>query len=197
MGIVRDSTTGTRSDRDLLLGVSKADPAAFEELYRRYELRVYGYIRSLVRDAATAEDLVIETMTEVWRAAARFQSRSLVSTWILGIARHKAIDAIRRKNCGSSAVALEPTITVIDPGPTHEDTTQAEDTRRIVQQALSRLSPEHQEALRLAFYEELPYEQIAAVLGIPANTVKSRVFYAKEQLRRMLSREASIELLTS
>ena len=60
-----------------------------------------------------------------------------------------------------------------------------------MQRAIEQLSADHQEALRLAFFEELPYEQIATLLGIPANTVKSRVYYAKEQLRRLMSESAT------
>jgi RNA polymerase sigma-70 factor, ECF subfamily len=179
------------SDQALLAAVARTDSMAFDELYRRYERRVHGYVRSIVRDEAMAEDLVIDTMTEVWRAAGRFQSRSQVSTWILGIARHKAIDAIRKRAGDAAAVAMDASLQVLDCGKSPDDIAASEEVRRIMQRAITQLSPDHQEALRLAFFEELPYGQIAALLGIPANTVKSRVYYAKEQLRRLLSENAT------
>jgi RNA polymerase sigma-70 factor, ECF subfamily len=178
------------SDQALLAAVARTDSRAFDELYRRYERRVHGYLRSIVRDEAMTEDLVIDTMTEVWRAAGRFQSRSEVSTWILGIARHKAIDAIRKRTGDARTVAIEGSFQVPDCSKSPDDIAASEEGRSLMQQAIEQLSPDHQEALRLAFFEELPYEQIAALLGIPANTVKSRVYYAKEHLRRLMSENA-------
>jgi RNA polymerase sigma-70 factor, ECF subfamily len=175
------------TDQALLAAVARTDTTAFDELYRRYERRVHGYLRSIVRDETMTEDLVIDTMTEVWRAAGRFESRSQVSTWILGIARHKAIDAIRKRTGDTPTVAIDATLQVPDCTASPHDIAASEEVRRIMQRAFTRLSPDHQEALRLAFFEELRYEQIAALLGIPANTVKSRVYYAKEQLRRVLA----------
>lgn len=181
----------SESDKALLAAVARADASAFEELYRRYERRVHGYLRSIVRDEAMAEDLVIDTMTEVWRGAVRFESRSQVSTWILGIARHKAIDAVRRRTgerqAMTTAGALQAPANMASP----DDIVVSEEQRLMTQRAFEQLSPDHQEALRLAFFEELPYGEIAALLGIPANTVKSRVYYAKEQLRRHLGGHAA------
>lgn len=179
------------SDQALLAAVARTDSAAFDELYRRYERRVHGYLRSIVRDETMTEDLFIDTMTEVWRAAGRFESRSQVSTWILGIARHKAIDAIRKRTGGTPAVAIDGTLQVPDCTASPDDIVASEELRVMMQRALEQLSPDHQEALRLAFFEELPYEQIATLLGIPANTVKSRVYYAKVQLRRILAEHSA------
>ena len=179
------------SDQALLAAVARRDSTAFDELYRRYERRVYGYVRSIVRDEDMTEDLVIDTMTEVWRAAGRFQARSQVSTWIFGIARHKAIDAIRKRAGDTATVAIDVSLEVPDCSKSPDDIAASEEGQRIMQRAIEQLSADHQEALRLAFFEELPYEQIATLLGIPANTVKSRVYYAKEQLRRLMSESAT------
>ena len=190
-----DSRMQDDSDHALLAAVARSDSEAFEQLYRRYELRVGGYLRSIVRDATMAEDLVVETMTDVWRNASRFESKSLVSTWIFGIARHKAIDAMRKAARSNSGDALQSALAVPDPStgpPTHA---QRQDVRRIMEKVVAELSPEHQEILRLAFFEEMPYEQIAVLLGIPANTVKSRVYYAKEHLRELLARYGQSQAL--
>ncbi len=173
-------------DRALLQGVANSDRAAFERLYHRYETRVHGYVKNIVRDSSTAEDVVVATMTTIWQIAASFAARSRVSTWILGIARHKAIDAVRSRTSAPLTIPLESANELVEAGPEAFEVVNSEQLRQSMHRALSRLSTEHREALRLAYYEELPYEDIAMLLGIPANTVKSRVFYAKQELRHLL-----------
>ncbi|HTP30377.1 MAG TPA: sigma-70 family RNA polymerase sigma factor [Anaeromyxobacteraceae bacterium] len=171
------------TDRMLLGAIAAEDRRAFEVLYRRHRSRVYGYIRGIVRDPELAEDLLTETMVLVWQRAAGFAGHSRVSTWMIGIARHKAIDAVRasaRRAAGVSAEANSPP----DPPMTPADSAHAEQLASLTHQALRRLTRNHFEALRLAFFEELPYSEIARVLAIPPNTVKSRVHYAKAALGR-------------
>jgi RNA polymerase sigma-70 factor, ECF subfamily len=175
------------SDHTLMAAAARGDAKAFELLYRRYELRVCNYLRSFVRDASMAEDLLIETMTDVWRFAGRFEARSSVSTWILGIARHKALDAVRKHAWNTPTVAIDASLPISDPATSPQDKAVAQGEQQSLHQVIARLSPEHQEVLRLAFFEDLPYGEIATLLGIPANTVKSRVYYAKEHLRALLA----------
>ena len=173
-------------DRDWVRAAAGGDRAAFERLYRCYETRVFRYVSMLVRDRALAEELVCETMLAVWRAASSFAQGSRVSTWIFGIARHKAIDALRRAGRQRQEVPLEEAAELPDPGESAaERLTRGEDALQL-RAALARLSSEHQEVLRLVFHEELPYDEIAHLLAIPVNTVKTRVFYAKQQLKRHL-----------
>jgi RNA polymerase sigma-70 factor, ECF subfamily len=170
-------------DRGLLAAVAQSDRTAFDQFYRRYETRVYGYVKGIVRDHHTTEDIVVATMTTVWRIAASYASKSRVSTWILGIARHKAIDDLRSRMRQPAAVPVESISELEEPSPTASDIVGAEQLRQAMHEAMSLLSTEHREALRLAYYEDLPYGEIAELLDIPANTVKSRVFYAKQELR--------------
>jgi RNA polymerase sigma-70 factor, ECF subfamily len=173
-------------DRDWVRAAGGGDRAAFERLYRHYEMRVFRYLSTLVRDRALAEELVCETMLAVWRAASGFAQASRVSTWIFGIARHKALDALRRVARQREEVPLEEAADIPDPGESAADRlTRGEDVRQL-RAALARLSSEHQEVLRLVFHEELPYDEIAHLLAIPVNTVKTRVYYAKQQLKRNL-----------
>lgn len=173
-------------DRALLAAVADSDRAAFDRLYRRYEARVHGYVKSIVRDPDAADDIVVATMTTVWQIATSYAAKSRVSTWILGIARHKAIDELRSRMRSPATIPVESALEMEEPAPAASDAVDAEQLRQSMRQAMSLLSTEHQEALRLAYYEELPYEEIAELLGIPPNTVKSRVFYAKQELRRHL-----------
>ena len=174
-------------DCALLAAAANSDRAAFTLLYRRHEVRVHGYVKSIVRDSQAAEDIVVATMTTVWQMAASFAARSRVSTWILGIARHKALDELRLRLHTPVTTPLESAAEPEEPAPAAIELVGAEQLTRSMRQAMSQLSSEHQEALRLAFYEDLPYGDIAVLLAIPVNTVKSRVFYAKQELRRHLT----------
>jgi RNA polymerase sigma-70 factor, ECF subfamily len=173
---------------DILPAVAMGDLSAFERLYRLYEKRVYQYVFTLVNDQTLAEDIVGETMIAVWRGADTFSGTSRLSTWIFGIARHKSLDALRRTGRQQREVDLDGAPDL----PTQEDSpfddVHRKQLKSLMQRALATLSREHQEVLRLVFFEELPYEEIAVLLSIPTNTVKTRVFYAKQQLKRQLER---------
>jgi RNA polymerase sigma-70 factor (ECF subfamily) len=176
------------SDLELLATAASGGSAAFERLYGRYERRVYNYVRTFLRQPALAEEVVIDTMMAIWHGAATFTQTSKVSTWIFGIARHKALDAVRKaKNQGLSA-PLEQAAELADTAEGPLDTMDRKRNAQLMQRAIGQLSVDHQEILRLAFYEELPYEEIAGLLSIPDNTVKTRVFYAKRQLKRHLEK---------
>ena len=180
----------SEADRDWLAAAGRGDRAAFERLYRHYEARVFRYVNMLVRDRALADELVCETMLAVWRAAAGFAQASRVSTWILGIARHKAMDALRRAGRQRQEVPLEEAAEIPDGAESAIEGLSRGDEARALGAALARLSREHQEVLRLVFHEELPYEEIARLLAIPLNTVKTRVYHAKQQLKRHLGEAA-------
>lgn len=191
-----DATHGQEgSDCDLLAAVAMGQQSAFERLYRLYEKRVYQYVSTLVYDATLTEEVVGDTMLAVWRGAGTFTATSRVSTWIFGIARHKALDAIRRTGRHRQReVELDGAADVPSSRDRPDEGVMRDELAAVTQRALAVLSHEHQEILRLVFYEELPYEDISALLRIPINTVKTRVFYAKqrfkEQLERMGQRES-------
>jgi RNA polymerase sigma-70 factor (ECF subfamily) len=176
-----------------MAAVAGGDRGCFERLYALYERRVLQYARSFLRDRATAEEVVIDTMLSVWESASRFQGTARVSTWIFGIARHKALDAARRVARSADIVPLDEAgaVPAAEPGP--EVLAGQVVTGRLVQAALECLSPEQREILWLAFYEDLPYSEIASLLGIPVNTVKTRVFYAKQKLQGVLMRPTPME----
>lgn len=185
-----DATYGQEgSDCDLLAAVAMGQQSAFERLYRLYEKRVYQYVYTLVYDATLTEEVVGDTMLAVWRGAGTFTATSRVSTWIFGIARHKALDAIRRTGRHRQReVDLDGAADVPSSRDRPDEGVMRDELAAVTQRALAVLSHEHQEILRLVFYEELPYEDISALLRIPINTVKTRVFYAKQRLKEQLER---------
>jgi RNA polymerase sigma-70 factor (ECF subfamily) len=135
-------------------------------------------------------------MLAVWQEAGRFSHTSRISTWIFGIARHKALDAMRRNVRRQQDVELDTEADLAHPGINPIDQIQRDQVAVLTKQALARLSHDHREILYLVFYEELPYNDIALLLDIPINTVKTRVFYAKQQLKQHLSNLQSWEPVT-
>lgn len=177
-------------DRALLAAAAAGERSAFEQLYRRHEQRVYLYVLSFVRDRSLAEDVLIDAMTSVWDGAGNFAGDSQVTTWILGIARHKAFDALRRSARRAEEDPLEDSPDLASEQDSPVEAAERESSQSLARRAMARLSTDHQEILRLAFFEELPYEEIAALLSIPANTVKTRVYYAKQQFRHFVDQLA-------
>lgn len=174
------------AELQLMDGIAAGDQSAFERLYGLYEKRVYQYVCTLIFDSALAEEVVGDTMLAVWRGAKSFARTSRLSTWIFGIARHKAMDALRHTSKHQREVNLDGALTIPDHQHSPSETVQQTQVGELTQQALATLSREHQEILRLAFFEELPYEEISVLLSIPTNTVKTRVYYAKQRLKDCL-----------
>jgi RNA polymerase sigma-70 factor (ECF subfamily) len=175
------------AEQELLTSVSAGDVQAFEKLYHLYEKRVFQYVCTFLRDPAGAEEVVADTMLAVWQGAGQFAHTSRISTWIFGIARHKALDAVRRYVRRQHDVDLDQAGDLAQHDTDSIDRIHRDQVAALTQQAMSRLSQDHREILRLVYDEELPYEEIALLLSIPSNTVKTRVFYAKQQLKRHLS----------
>lgn len=181
------------SDHDLLAAVARGDRSAFERLYHSYEKRVYQYVQTLVSDAAATEEIVGDTMFAVWHGAGSFAHTSRVSTWIFGIARHKALDAIRRSGRRQREVELDGAVDLPHPHDRPDEGVLRHQLATLTQRAMAALTREHREILRLVFYEEQPYEEISTLLGIPTNTVKTRVYYAKQRLKEQLAQLGQTE----
>jgi RNA polymerase sigma-70 factor (ECF subfamily) len=138
-----------------------------------------------VSNEALAEDLLSEVFLDVWRQADRFQYRSSVSTWLMSIARHKALSARRRRTAGTE---LDEKIeaTIADPANDPELALQEKDRGELVRRALMRLSTEHREVIDLVYYHEKSVDEVAHILDVPPATVKTRMFYARKKLGELV-----------
>lgn len=178
----------TSTDGDILAAVAAGDHAALEVLYRRLEGRVFRFVVGITGgDAGRAEDAVVETFMDVWRQAGSFRGGSSVSTWIFGIARHKALTHVRRRGLtaeddADAALAQMPA----DEPDALAALTETEAVER-VRRALDQLSPAHREVIELSLYQDFSYEEIATIVRCPVNTVKTRAFHARRQLQRLLT----------
>jgi RNA polymerase sigma-70 factor (ECF subfamily) len=172
------------SDEELLKRVAGGDRAAMQVLYARHNLRVYRFLLRFVRNTANAEDLINDVFFDVWQQAGRFEGRSSVSTWLLSIARFKALSSLRKKTPDS----LEPEFaeSIEDQADDPEITAQKADKAKILRQCLAALSPAHREVVDLVYYHERTVEEVGEILGIPENTVKTRMFHARKRLSELL-----------
>ncbi len=182
-------TEGDSATDELLIArIAAGDQRAFRALFTSYGERVFRYAYRVVSDNAKAEEVTNDVMLEVWKHAARFEGRSKVSTWILGIARHVALNAVRNKQLDT--VDLDTASPAADEEP--RDTAEQAHDRRLLKQGvrevLARLSPEHRDVVELTFFHGRSYDEIAKIVGCPENTVKTRMFHARRQIREMLTR---------
>lgn len=179
------------TDEALLAKVVIGDHAAFEKLFRRYQKPLFRYLLGMVRTEVVAEELVCETMTEVWRNAGTFQGRSRVSTWIFAIASNKTKTVMRRPKLQEAD--SEMTARLEDPAPGPAEEIARKELASSVRAALEHLTPEHRQVVELTFMHGFSYQEIAEVAGCPVNTVKTRMFHAKRRLRKMLGGIVSSE----
>lgn len=175
--------TGT-SDEALIRRIADGDKLAMQVLFARHQVRVYRFVLRLVRNEASAEDLISEVFLDVWRQAGKFEGRSSVSTWLLSIARFKALSSLRKRTEGelddAAAEAIE------DDADTPEVTIQKKDKASALRECLNALSVEHREIVDLVYYHEKSVDEASKILGIPENTVKTRLFYARKRLSELL-----------
>ena len=178
------SANQATSDEVLIGRIANGDRLAMQVLFARHHVRVFRFVLRLVRDEATAEDLISEVFLDVWRQASRFEGRAAVSTWLLAIARFKALSTLRRKP--EQELDEETAGAIEDTADTPDVALEKKDKSEIIRQCLTGLSTEHREIIDLVYYHEKSVEEVAEIVGIPENTVKTRMFYARKKLAELL-----------
>src|SRR5262245_27135306 len=146
------------SDEALVEAVANGDKLALQVLYGRHHVRVYRFVLRFLNDEATAEDMLSEVFFDVWRQADRFERRSQVSTWLLAIARNKALSVLRRR----SAEALDDEVAEFIEDPTDNPELAMQKTQRVsvLRDCLTQLSPAHREIVHPAHPHETPVERV-------------------------------------
>ena len=178
------SAAQAASDDVLIARIAQGDRLAMQVLYGRHRVRVFRFGLRLVRDEQVAEDLIGEVFLDVWRQAGKFEGRSAVSTWLLAITRFKALSALRRRK--DVELDDEAAHAIEDESDDPEVTAQKKDTSQALRKCLTALSPDHREIVDLVYYHERSVEEVAEIVGIPENTVKTRLFYARKKLAELL-----------
>jgi RNA polymerase sigma-70 factor, ECF subfamily len=176
---VRETT-----DESLIGLIADGDKRAMQVLYARHNVRVYRFILRLTGNQSLAEDLVSEVFLDVWRQAEAFESKSQVSTWLLAIARYKALSALRRRT--DEHLDDQMAASIEDTADDPETVVHKKDRSTIVQKCLRQLSPAHREVIDLVYYHEKSVDEVAQIVGVPAATVKTRMFYARSKMADLL-----------
>ena len=140
----------------LIERIGRGDEPAFAIFYKRYRRYLERFVYQIMRRPDLIDDVISEVMLTVWRQAARTERLALASTWLLGIANFKSLQALRKLGITSG---------------------------NVLHVALRQLSPEQRGALELVYFHGLHYRDIARVMDCPENTVKTRIFHARKRLR--------------
>lgn len=172
----------TESEISLLRRIAAKDRKAFEALYQRYDRRLFAFILKLTRRVDLVEEVLNDVLLAIWKGAGGYDARSRPSTWIFGIAYHKALKAVARRE---PEVTGEP-----EDEPVDRDEPESLLARRelatVLGRALSALSQEQRSVVEMTYYYGLSYQEIAEIMGCPVNTVKTRMFHARRRLREIL-----------
>ncbi len=201
VGAAASDTSMTDPDDDLRLVslAQKGDTRAYDELVTRHRGRIYAMIRNMIHQEADAWDLSQEVFIKAWNALPRFEARARFSTWLYRIAHNVVYDWTRKRKVESAGELndeifmrenIDASSSTTPAGGESPDTLLSNNELRIkIEAALSKLSPEHREAVVLKDVQGLSYKEIADAMSTSIGTVMSRLFYARQKLQTLLKNE--------
>jgi RNA polymerase sigma-70 factor (ECF subfamily) len=171
----------------LLARIGQRDEAAFRQLYKAFSRKLYAYTLRQTGDPAQAEEIVSDTLYEVWRQPDRFRGDAQFSTWLIGIARNKVLMAFRGRRPDSIHEDIDDLAEQLaGDGGCGFDVLAQKQRHAGVQHCMGKLSDEHRECVHLVFFEGMALGEVAQVQACPENTVKTRLFHARQKLRTCL-----------
>jgi len=172
------------SDDELIRRLAHGDERALAELYDRYGRPAYRLAVRILRDTSLAEDAVQDAFLTAWRTAAAFDpSRGSAATWLMTLVHRRAVDVVRREDRRRAGPLDDAPVA---SGEATDEAAELRERRRSVQAALAKLGEGEREALELAYYGGLSQSEIAARLGVPLGTIKSRMFTGLARMRDAL-----------
>ena len=178
------------NEKELIARLQARDEAAFEELIRQYEKKVYSLCARMCGNAEDAEEAAQDAFLALWRGIDRFRQESSLSTWIYRLASNACIDLMRRKKKGAGSVSLDDEelfVDAVDLAPQPHEEAERRETQRLLQEGLLSLPAEYRSILLLREIEGLSYSEISAALDLELGTVKSRISRGRTLLRNFLS----------
>jgi RNA polymerase sigma-70 factor (ECF subfamily) len=184
-GMPAAPSTRQRLDQALLESIAAGDKLAMQVLFQRHNVRVYRFMLRLIGNPSVAEEIVSEVFLNVWRHAGSFDGKCQVTTWLLAIARHKALSALRRQP--EAQLDEDMAATLADPGEDAETVLDRKERSKIIRACLTQLSPAHREIIDLVYYHEKSVEEVARIVDAPKSTVKTRMFYARSHMAKLLA----------
>lgn len=175
---------GQQTDRELVTRVAAGDRAAVRLLFMRHHARIYRFVARQTGSDMMADDIANEVFLELWRQAPAFEGRSEVSTWLLGIARFKALSMLRKRK--EIAIDEDAAAAIPDGADSPEVALMKDDKAAALRRMVNALPEEHRTVIDLAYYHAKSVAEIGEILSIPVATVKTRMFYARRKLGEAL-----------
>ena len=184
------SRSDNLTDIDLLNRISTGDERAFEQLYERHKGVIFGLMLHMLRDGGAAEEVTLDVFTKIWNEASNYRpGRAAVKTWLVAIARHAAIDRLRRRQARpdqNESRWADDALATLPATQDVEGEVSDRELRHILQAAIFKLPEELQQVLSLAYVEGCSHAEIAQRLDQPLGTVKGRIRNAMIRLRELL-----------
>jgi RNA polymerase sigma-70 factor, ECF subfamily len=170
----------------LLRRIKAGDENAFATLYTSMSRRIFAFALNQVHDEARAEEILIDTMHEVWKKPEHFNGTSKLSTWVIGIARYKVLNSFRERKHDHEELVDEIANSIESDEPGPYESVAAREREIGVRRCMAKLSAEHRECMHLAFFEGMTLAEIAKLQACPENTVKTRLFHARQKIKNCL-----------
>lgn len=176
-----------QSDEALLQLVAQRNLAAYDLLYRRHAQVMYNLIVRIVRDTATAEDLLQDVFWQVWENANQYRGSGAALAWMMRVARNRALDQLRRQRVRPPTVSDDAEeVEKVPAAVSTEETVEMQMRRAQVQRALESIPEEQRLCLELAYFEGLSQREIAEQTNLAVGTIKSRIRIGLEKVERVL-----------
>jgi RNA polymerase sigma-70 factor (ECF subfamily) len=168
----------------LLRSMAEGNEGALKEIYRAFSKVVYAFALNRLKDHGKAEEIVVDTMYEVWKHPDRFRGESSFKTWLLGIARYKVLTAYRNRSTAYDEI--DEALPSLEPGA--YELLAEKEHREGVRRCMDKLPDEQRDCLHFVFYEGLSLSEIAELQQCPENTVKTRLFHARQKIKCCLGK---------
>ncbi len=180
---VTEMLSADAAELGLLRRLEQRDLEAFEALYRSYHSRLTRFLLNMTRRPGLVEEVINDTMMVVWTQPDRFNGMSKLSTWIFAIAYRKALKALRRHDLSQQDLEADNRASP-EAGP--EQQVGQRQISELILRSMDELSADHRAVVDLTYFHELGYREIAEIMNCPEDTVKSRMYYARRHLARIM-----------
>ena len=177
------------SDQDLVARMADGDQSALRELMRRNRGRLQRFVATKLNDRDQVDDVVNDTFMAAWRQAAKFARRASVASWLLAIAKNRALTMRREHRRREEALDDDYAATLVDHRDTADMVLEQQDGAKVLRRLTANLPAHQAQLINLVYYHGKSVREVAAIFGIPDNTVKSRMFLARRRLATLLSAE--------
>jgi len=188
-GIRPNTKREPASEGALIEAIAQGDKTAMHTLFVIHKACVYRFVLRITRNPSLAEDLTSDVFLEVWRNAGQFKQRSQVSTWLLAIARFKAISAMRQRQ--DEELDEHALARIEDPTDNAEVALEKGERLALLRKCLMQMSPAHGEVIDLVYYHGKSVVEAGAIVGVSPATVKTRMFYARQRLGQLFQQAES------